>query len=376
MTDTIVDPVELTKALVRIETTNPPGNEERALAVLGELLAGGGFDLRWHRFEPGRANLVATLPGTGNAFLGFTGHLDTVPVGETPWRHPPFAAQEEDGRIYGRGSSDMKSGVAAFVCAALDAAKAGRLERGLALILTAGEERGSEGLMRLRDDGVALPRLAGLVVAEPTSNRLSLGHKGALFLRVTTRGVTAHSSMPQEGDNAVYRLAEAVLKVRDMVLDVAPHPVLGAPSRNVALVSGGHALNAVPDLASFTMDFRTIPGQDHADLLAALRAELGPKFDVEVIHDLPPVWTDSDDAFVGLCGRVLDDPDAAPLGMPFFTDGSVLKPMTGAPTVILGPGEPTQAHKTDEWCRADDIRRARDIYARLIAEFGRGSQSV
>ena len=366
------DPVELTKTLIRIETTNPPGNEERALAVLGDLLAAGGFELQWHRFAPGRANLVAVLPGARNSFLGFTGHLDTVPVGDTPWRHPPFEAREEDGRIYGRGASDMKSGVAAFVCAALDAAKAGRLERGVALVLTAGEERGSEGLLRLRDDGVALPPLAGLVVAEPTSNRLSLGHKGALFLRVTTRGVTAHSSMPQEGDNAVYRLAEAVLKVRDMTLDVAPHPVLGAPTRNVALVSGGHALNAVPDLASLTMDFRTIPGQDHAGLLEALGKELGPKFEIEVVHDLPPVWTDPEDDFVGLCGRVLDDPAAEPLGMPFFMDGSILKPMTGAPTVILGPGEPTQAHKTDEWCRSQDIRRARDIYARLIAEFGGG----
>ena len=370
MTDA-ADPVELTRELIRIDTVNPPGNEERALSLLGELLAAGGFDLHWHRFASGRANLIATLPGARNAFLGFTGHLDTVPVGETPWRHPPFAAHEQDGRIYGRGASDMKSGVAAFVCAALEAAGSGRLEGGLALVLTAGEERGSEGLMRLREDGIRLPPLAGLVVAEPTSNRLSLGHKGALFLRVTTRGVTAHSSMPQEGDNAIYRLAEAVLKVRDMAFDVA-HPVLGAPSRNVALVSGGHALNAVPDLASFTMDFRTIPGQKHADLLDALQAELGPKFEIEVVHDLPPVWTDPDDGFVGLCRTVLDAPAAEPLGMPFFTDASVLVSMTGAPTVILGPGEATQAHKTDEWCRVQDIRRARDIYARLIAEFGRG----
>ncbi|MDQ4059713.1 MAG: M20 family metallopeptidase, partial [Pseudomonadota bacterium] len=368
------DPVELTRQLVRIDTTNPPGNEEAALAPLAELLSAHGFEIAWHRFAPGRANLVASFPGReAGPFLGFTGHVDTVPIGETPWRHQPFEAREEGGRLFGRGSTDMKSGIAAIVCAAVDSARAGKLRRGVALILTAGEEHGCEGALRLCRDGFPVPPLAGLVVAEPTSNRLSLGHKGALFLRVTARGVTAHSSMPHEGDNAIYRLAEAVLKVRDLTFDTEPHPVLGMPTKNVGLIAGGHAPNAVPDLASMTMDIRSVPGQSHAGLVRDLTQHLGEGLSVEVVHDLDPVWTDQDNPLVDLCRAALSAAGSRveePIGMPFFTDASVLAPMTRAPVVIIGPGEATQAHKTDEWCRTEEISRSRDIYLRLIESFG------
>jgi len=194
--------VELTQDLVRLRTINPPGDERACAERLASLLEGEGFAVDLTPFGEGRAQLVARIGGaSGKPAIGFTGHLDTVSLGAQPWSVDPLAAEIKDGKLYGRGSSDMKSGVAAFVAAGV--ALAGKLAKtpGVVMYITAGEETGCTGAAAMARE-ISLPRVGALVVAEPTGNQPLVGHKGALWLEAVTTGVTAHGSMPEKGVNA------------------------------------------------------------------------------------------------------------------------------------------------------------------------------
>ncbi|MFG1429281.1 M20 family metallopeptidase [Roseixanthobacter glucoisosaccharinicivorans] len=362
----MTDAIEIARALMRIDTCNPPGNEQAAADILVPLLAASGFEVEQHRFAPGRVNLVAVRRSAHRRpALAFTGHLDTVPLGTAPWHHDPFAGEISEGRLYGRGASDMKAAVAAFVAAAIDARD---IAADLALVITAGEERGCEGALALARDRVTLPEIGGWIVAEPTSNAVALGHKGAVFCFVHFTGVSAHSSTPQLGVNAIYRACTAALAFRDLDFP-GRHAVLGQATVNVGLIEGGHAPNAVPDRARLHVDVRTLPGMDHAEVLARLAAVAGDHSRVECVHDLAPVWTDQGAPFVALCAAAREAEGYVaepPRGAAFFTDASVLAGLAPAPVVILGPGEPSQAHVTDEWCGVREIEAAQRIYGRLI----------
>src|ERR687887_814635 len=165
-----VDPVELTRELVRFDTVNPTSTEERCAEHVARLLEGGGFALARHAFAPGRTSLVARHGRGARAPLCFAGHLDTVPLGAAPWTRDPFGGELDGGKLYGRGSSDMKSGVAAMVEAALRLAKTPLHKAGLTLVLVAGEETGCEGAAHLAKVPGALGRAGALVVGEPTEN--------------------------------------------------------------------------------------------------------------------------------------------------------------------------------------------------------------
>jgi succinyl-diaminopimelate desuccinylase len=370
----IADPVELTRRLVAFDTINPPGRERACAEFLAGLLAEAGFDCTLHALDDSRASLVARLgdPAGPQAPLAFTGHLDTVPLGAAPWTQAPFAGAIVDGRLYGRGSSDMKSGVAAFVCAAI--AEAGRIGNGtgVLLVLTAGEETGCDGAVSLTEGG-HLGRAGALLVGEPTANRAFVGHKGALWLKATTHGVTAHGSMPERGDNAVYKAARAIGRLEAFDFNVARHPVLGGPTLNVGTVSGGLNINSVPDRATIGIDIRTVPGMAHGPLKDGLKGYMGEGAEVETLFDLPGVWTEPDVPWVrraaGIVAAVTGQP-FAPQAAPYFTDASVITPaLGGIPTLILGPGEPSLAHQTDEFCPIEAIQAATEIYRRLIVDW-------
>lgn len=360
----------LARELVRIPSLNPPG-EKACADHLATLLAAGGLEVEAHEFAPARPSLVARAAGTGPGKpLCFTGHLDVVPLGVEPWTVGPFDGTVADGRLYGRGASDMKAGVAAFVCATLDALREGRpLRRGITLVITAGEETGCEGAFHLARLGV-LGEAELLVVAEPSVNRPILAHKGSLRIAVTASGVTAHSSMPELGDNAIDKAAAWVARLAAHRLGVPPHPLLGASTAAVTTIAGGENINSIPDRATFTVDFRTVPGHRHADLLAEMAGLFGPDATIRTVTDFGGFSTDPDDPalapLMGIlterCGR-----RPVPAGAPYFTDASALVPAIGdVPTVVIGPGEPDQCHRTDEFCVVDRIGEAREIYGELI----------
>lgn len=363
--------VALTQELVRFRTINPPGDELACARHVGALLEDAGFDTAYHDFGENRANLIARIGGQADTPpLCFTGHLDTVPLGLRPWKADPFAADISDGKLWGRGSSDMKSGVAAFVVAAV--ALADRLEGtpGLELVITAGEETGCTGAFDIAGKKGALGRAGAMVVAEPSSNRPWAGHKGALWLNGLSSGVTAHGSMPERGVNAVYKAAGAISKLAEFDFNVARHAVLGPPTLNVGTVSGGINVNSVPDHAQFGIDIRTIPEQDSAHVREQLASYLGEDVELETMIDVGGIWTDVENDWLrdvfSVVAEVTGEASAVE-GAPYFTDASALAPAYGnPPTVVLGPGEAAMAHQTDEYCVVARIEEAVTIYRELI----------
>ena len=365
-----ISPVELTQELVRFETINPPGNERACAEHLGALLEEAGFDLTYHDFGEGRANLIARIGGDDTKpALCFTGHLDTVPLGLQPWTVDPFAADISDGKLWGRGSTDMKSGVAAFTVAAISLADKLRNTPGLELVITAGEETACAGAFDLAEKDGALGQVGAVVVAEPSSNQPWVGHKGALWLKGVAKGVTAHGSMPEQGDNAIYKAARAMAKLADFDFNVARHPVLGGPTLNVGTVSGGINVNSVPDRTEFTIDIRTIPDQDHGRLREQIASYLGDEVDVETMIDVGGVWTEPETDWMQEVFDIVSDKTAWSPNIEtatYFTDASALTPAYGGvPTVVLGPGEAALAHQTDEYCFVDRIDEATDLYEEI-----------
>ncbi len=365
------DSLSLTQKLISLNTINPPGQEQRCAEYLGGLLQDAGFKIAFYEFDPARTSLVARLKGSGDkAPIYLTGHMDTVPLGNARWSVDPFGGETDDGKIYGRGSSDMKSGLAAMVVASIRLAKMSKRIAGLTLVITAGEETGSRGADHLAKLGNVLGKPGAMVVGEPTSNYPLVGHKGPLWLEATTTGVAAHGSMPHKGVNAIYKATDAVIRLQQYDFAVAPHPVLGAPSLNVGTISGGSNINTVPDRTTIEIDIRTIPGLTHKGLIEDLQVYLGEEVQLKCLLALDNVATDHQDAWVRDVFDVLEpfvNERPQPRGASYFTDASVFTPAFGnPPTIILGPGEPAMAHKTDEFCYVSKIEDATEAYFQIV----------
>lgn len=367
------DPIALTRALLRFDTVNPPGSERDCARHAGTLLEDWGYRVEYHEFAPGRTSVIARAGGAeSKPPLCLTGHLDVVPLGARAWSRDPFAGETDGDRLYGRGSSDMKAGVAAMLLAAHGVAKSLAGTAGIVLVLTASEENGCIGSAHL----AALPKLLGkagaIVVGEPTANQPLVGHKGSLKFYAAFRGVAAHGSMPQLGENAIYKAAQAVARLEKFEFGAHRHPLMGVPTLNVGTFEGGSGVNVVPDEARVGVDVRTLPGMDHAKLLARLREALG-EAELDVFSDLPAVWTEPREAWVQrvfeLCKPILGAAPE-PRTAAYMTDAAnLLKVYAGAPTLVLGPGEPQQAHQTDEYCSMERIRESVAIYEALIRDW-------
>lgn len=380
MTHTIPDPVALTQELIRFNTINPPGNEDQVCEYLAKLLESVGYECRKIEFAPHRMSLVAKIGSCSSdkPSICFTGHVDVVPLGARSWKHEPFAGLIEDGKLYGRGSSDMKSGVAAFVVAAMKMAQQAKQGAGVSLIITAGEETGCEGAFHLVTSQEILDFLgpAGcFIVAEPTANEPLLGHKGAYWLRASTDGITAHGSMPERGDNAFYKLAKAALTLEKFEFDTPAHELMGQGTLNVGTAKSGININSVPDAAEMTLDIRTVAGQSHSHIYGCLCKALGPAVRLDTIIDIEGVFTPASDPWMASVFDFCEKTNGVrPIEktVSYFTDASALKPAIGnPPTVILGPGQPEMAHQTDEFCYVDKITDAADLFSDLIQDWQR-----
>jgi succinyl-diaminopimelate desuccinylase len=359
--------IELAQALVRADTQNPPGGEGPAARILGGLLEEAGFSVGRHEFAPGRPSLVARLGG--EPFLALTGHLDTVPADPAAWSGDPFSGEVSGGSLWGLGSSDMKSGVAALAWAALLAARRTWRGGGLLLVLTAGEETGCQGANHLAAQAGLLGRAGGLLVAEPTGARPWLGHKGALWLAGRTTGRAAHGSRPQEGDNAIYKAARAITRLAAHTL-TGEHHLLGRPTFNLGTIKGGVKPNVVPAKAEFALDVRTVPGAGREKVMAELARVLGPEVELTPGVEAEPVVTDPDDPFARLVTEEWSRAAGAeprPEAASYFTDGGALGRALGAPVVLLGPGE--MAHQADEHCPLEQIELALAVYRRVLGRW-------
>ena len=370
-----LDAISLTRSLLHFDTVNPPGRERDCARYAGSLLQEWGYKVAYYEYDDARTSVVARAGGSqAKAPLCLTGHLDVVPLGARAWTRDPFRGETDGDRLYGRGSSDMKAGVAAILLAARSMAKKLAGTPGVVIVLTAAEEGGCIGSRNLSEQKELMGQAGAIVVGEPTSNYPLVGHKGSVKFHARFKGVSAHGSMPQLGVNAIYKAARVLGKLEAFDFGVPPHPVMGSPTLNVGTIEGGSTVNAVPDAASIGVDIRTVPDMDHAALLSSLE-KLLQGGQIDVFSDLPPVWTEPGQEWVQRVFEVCRPYAAEPLEArtaPYMTDAAnLLKVYPGAPTVVLGPGEAAMAHQTDEYCSMERIRQSVSIYEALIRDWTR-----
>lgn len=228
-------------------------------------------------YVPGRDNLIVTIGNAAGPRLGLSGHMDVVAPGDTTaWHHDPFGGEIVDGRMYGRGTSDMKSGLAALVVTMLDLLDQGvDLPGSVRLLATVGEETGEYGAAQLTNAGY-VDHLAGLVIAEPSGlDNVVYTARGVIDYKVVSTGKASHSASPEKGINAIDNLMTFYNAVRPLMAQhTKVDPVLGGLLHNVDLISGGEQINSIPAHAELMANMRTIPAYPNHVLYAELEGLL------------------------------------------------------------------------------------------------------
>jgi succinyl-diaminopimelate desuccinylase len=246
----------------------------------------------------------------------------------------------------------------------------------LALALTAGEEVDCIGANLLVRQGL-LMGAGSLIIAEPTDMDVCIAEKGAMWIEAIIRGKAAHGSSPHLGQNAIIPMADFVQKVARLSHPFFTHPLLGGSTMNIGTIEGGFRTNVVPDLCRLTIDFRTVPGQDHQHMYRMVRelmeeaaGNAGVEWEVNMIADRLPVDTPADDPFVKLFAEAAQHVlkrEPSICGVSYFTDGAILSQALQVPMVICGPGEAAVAHQANESVKIDNLRLAARTYAMAAA---------
>jgi acetylornithine deacetylase len=374
---------QLLAELVRRPSVNPMGrtdlapeivHESRVTAFLEHELRNIPCEFRRQTVSPGRDNLIATYtpPGPAPFTVLFEAHQDTVPV--DAMTIDPFGAKVEGGKLFGRGSCDVKAGVAVMLTAL------GRLMRekptGSAKVIvafTVDEENGGLGVSELMRSGL---RADYAIVAEPTLLNIVNAHKGVARWLLETSGRACHSSRPEQGVNAVYRMARLLCCVEEYAEKLcarSPDPILGPRTVSVGRVAGGVSANTVPDACSAILDRRLLPGETFesatADLDAFLRAQPGIDFPFTLGKSAPgclPLNPAESGELVERLGAVIDSVAGRHTvhSVPFGTDASRIA-SAGVPSVVFGPGDIAQAHTKDEWIDLAQLEPAAEILFRF-----------
>ncbi|MFA5550172.1 MAG: M20 family metallopeptidase [Trueperaceae bacterium] len=389
-----VDPArvaELAQGLVRIRSVfdlEAGTNETAAAHYVAEQLRSLGLDPILEEVAPGRPNVICDWAGSSfdperHRTLMFEGHTDVVTEGDPgKWQVPPFEGRINGDVLHGRGSADMKAGVAASI-AALEAvmATAPNLAGRIRLGIVVDEEGMMLGIKSFITNGWA-DEVTGAIVAEPEENEICLFQKGAMRVNVHVTGVMSHGAMPYAGVNPVRGLADFVVALRDFERReqerLGEHPYLGlpwiTPTVTRAPAAGEAQLNVMPEQAYMALDIRTVPGQSHDDIEAELRAvaarlEAGTdrlKFDIDVFESRPWTETQADDPLVRALESVYQPVlGEAPRygGVPGATDGTFLWAWKDIPVVTIGPGDREIPHQVDEFVRLSETVASARLYA-------------
>jgi len=365
----------LLKKLIGAETTAENG-ELAAAEIISAELGQSGIDCRIDSWDTNRANLIAQIKSTGRrGALLFACHLDVVGPGETKWKYPPFSGLESKGNIYGRGSADMKGGIATVVTATRQIVESGvKLEGDIILFAAAGEETDSCGAKRFIRNWDGMPQLAGVVLPEPTDFEIVTAHRGMLWLKVKTGGKAAHGSTPELGINAIASMKTLLNELEHYKIRVEPHKLLGGCSMSVNTIAGGKEINVVPDECEIKIDIRTLPGQNYQEIISdfekifAKLKQGNPQFkaSVSLVREVGALETDSNCDFVKDFCSCLGISETKAVG--FTTDGPHFAPL-GVPVVIFGPGKSELCHKPDEYIEIRDVEKAVEYYKDIILKF-------
>ncbi|WP_114907787.1 M20 family metallopeptidase [Ornithinimicrobium murale] len=382
--------VAFTQELVRIRSVNDPSAgtaELPAARLVEERMREFGWDPQVSEVEPGRPNVVAVIEGGGGPgpTLMFEGHTDVVTEGDrAAWSFDPYAGDIVDGQLRGRGSADMKAGVAAMIYAAKALVEAGPFPGRLVLGALVDEE----GLMLGAKAFARTPLAAeidGAICCEPEAGEICAVSKGAVRLMVHFEGAMAHGAMPQHARNPLPVAAEFVRRVSEVQAELlhvhGVHEHLGPNYVTPTVITGGDTdqINVIPARAIVCLDIRTTPGVDHVELngriteLAGACGEpAGVSATVEVVDDRPAVDTPVTHPMIVALAQAHEAVTGAPAvygGVPGATDGTILTRDAGIPTVVYGPGGKWIAHQADEFVAVSEIIEATTVYAETARRF-------
>lgn len=360
-----MDEVDLALELVRINSENPPGREKEAGKFIHDYLDDLKIDSELMEFEEGRANVVASIGKSDGLMLN--GHIDTVPVGDVDsWGHNPFGEISGE-KIYGRGTSDMKGGVAAIL-AALRKIDFSKVKRKLLLVFVADEEAklgGSTWLLENRKG--LLQDVKYGVIAEPTDMKIQIAQKGIVDIKVKFKGKSSHGSMPWLGENAVVKASKFVteleklndrMKIKD--------GLLGKGSINVGKISGGVKVNVVPDYCEIEIDRRLVPGETSQLAVGELKGileKLKLNAEIEMVVTRPPFRIDKNSKIVKL---VRDLARTETFGATGYTEAELYKSKADVECVVFGPGNKETIHTAKEYISISNLKRATNIFEKLI----------
>lgn len=368
--------IKILSDVIAIKSVNE--NEIQVAHYLKKLFTEYGIESNIVPVTDTRVNLVAEI-GSGSPVIGVSGHMDVVSPGdESEWTSDPFTLTERDGKLYGRGTNDMKAGLVNLALMMIELKENNELKNGtVRLMATTGEEVGGAGSEKLYEEGY-MDDVDYLWVAEPSHDTIIYAHKGSLNLRVTSIGEAAHSSMPEQGYNAIHPLMEYLLEVDEQLNgDDRKNEVLGKLVMSTTLFNAGNQVNSIPEKAVAEINVRTIPEFDNDEVIGLFNKTAkqynkeGSDIEVEVTMSLPSVFTSGHSEMIDLAkklGKKHLGLEIAVKGSPGVTEASNL--LRGKddnfPFMMFGPGETKMAHKTDEYVYKDYYFAFFDIYKELV----------
>ncbi len=364
--------------------------EEPAARTVFNLLTAWGWSPLWEEVAPGRPNIIATLTGNrpdhGRRLI-IEGHTDVVTPGDqSTWQYPPFAATIIDGKLYGRGTADMKGGVAAALFAVRAIQQSGADFSGTIVLAIVADE---EGLMLGIKDFVArghADHATAALICEPEGGRVCIAQKGALRLHIAVQGRMAHGAMPHAGANPLLALVAFLAGCEELESalrqEFGVHQYLDEPYITPTVLSAGTAaqMNVIPDYAAAYLDIRTIPETPHPLIMNRLRALANTveqryperQITITVIDDRPATATDPTEPLVAtiVAAHTAEWGAAPPFGgVPGTTDGTILWRERGIPLVTYGPGDTLIPHQVNEFVRLAEVHAAARVYVRTILAY-------
>lgn len=381
--------ITFTQRLVRVPSVNQPElgrSEAAAVAVVVEQAAEFGWTVDVEEVAPGRPNAIIRVDGglPGPTLL-FEGHTDVVTEGDhADWTVDPFGGEIIEGKLYGRGSADMKGGVAAMMFATRALQLAGPFPGTIILAILCDEEEMMIGVHDFVAKGHA-DGVSGAIVCEPEAGEVCNVHKGAIRLRVDVAGTMSHGAMPHQGRNPIAAMSRFIERARQieerLQAEHGDHPQLGLVYLTPTHIAAGSLpqLNVIPAPGLCTFDIRTIPGVDHAALLdeletvaSSLGDELDVQFTLEALVDRAPTDTPVTDPIVIAVAdahRAVTGEEPVYGGVPGTTDGTILWRDANLPVVVYGPGGKWIAHQKDEFVTIDELVSAAEVYVEAAARF-------
>ena len=371
--------IALLKEILAIPSVNGADNEGAVAEFIANYLKEKHIDAFVQQIDETHANIIAKLEGKTSETVVWNGHLDTVPYGNTEeWNTDPSIPVEKNGRIYARGASDMKSGLAAMVYLLGEIGESGeKPEQTILFLGTCDEEKSGLGAEKILEE-IDLSSGSLLLIGEPTGCKLGVAQKGCIWAQLNISGKTSHGAYPEEGYNAVEYGMKIVCRIKKWVTEYE-HRVLGTATAQVTMIQGGIAPNMTPDFAEILLDIRTVPGISAEDVEKKIkkicREEVEEtngevKFEVRIKNARRAIeiaeeerWLKEFKAYLKQNGAETEE-----IGINYFTDASILtKKESEIPVLLFGPGEPRLAHKPNEFVELEKYEKYIEILGEIFS---------